>query len=216
MSRGATRGAAVADVIGMTRQLALVLVILAAMSGGARADGYYFSESFGGAKFKDQLSAYLPGSFRVHAAIGMRRGAWALETFVTADANDNDGTYVANNTGLLAYGLRLKYLCPLASHVDVYLHGSASYGFASGTLDGYGGRGLGVGAGIQLKGKVPALGFLFFPLFFADAGPKVTAALFLETGYEFYRLHDTSGGGGASIDAQINSMTGGFAVGTDF
>ena len=43
----------------------------------------------------------------------------------------------------------------------------------------YGGRGLGVGAGIQLKGKVPAIGFLFFPLFFADWGPKVTAALFV-------------------------------------
>ena len=91
------------------------------------------------------------------------------------------------------------------------LHGDASYGVATGALEGYGGRGLGAGAGIQLKGKVPALGFLFFPLFFpADVGPKVTAALYLDTGYSFYRLRDS---GGATIDVQINSMTGGFSVG---
>jgi hypothetical protein len=44
---------------------------------------------------------------------------------------------------------------------------------ANGELDGYGGFGLGVGGGVQLRGSVRALGFLWGPLFFVERGPKV-------------------------------------------
>src|SRR5207244_10566540 len=107
----------------------------------------------------------------------------------------------------------LKYLAPLSAHFDAYLRGTISAGVADGALEGYEGRGLGFGAGVQLKGKVRALGFLWWPLFFTGIGPKVTAALYLDDGYEFYRLH---GPAPVAVDAALTHMTLGFAVGSDF
>ena len=57
------------------------------------------------------------------------------------------------------------------------------------------------------------LGLLFWPLFFTNVGPKMTAALWLDSGYEFYRLH---GDRPTAIDAQLSTMTFGFALGSDF
>lgn len=68
-------------------------------------------------------------------------------------------------------------------------------------------------AGNSAKGKVRALGFMFWPLFFSGIGPKVTAAVYVDNGYEFYRLHRS---GDRSIDAQLTNLTLGFAVGSDF
>ena len=79
---------------------------------------------------------------------------------------------------------------------------------------GYAGNGLGLRAGAQVKGKVPVIGFLAWPLFFTGWGPKVTAALFLDNSIDVYRLHDRYGS--RAVDAQLSSLTFGFAVGTDF
>ncbi len=61
------------------------------------------------------------------------------------------------------------------------------------------------------------LGFLFWPLFFVPVGPKVTGALFIDTGADFYRLHR---GGDIdnpdAIDGSMNRITIGWAVGADF
>ena len=198
----------------MRRLLPLLLVCVAAST--ASADGYYFSESFGGTKVKDELSAYLPSAVRFRLAIGLRRQAWALEGFVAGDLNDALYTDYSKTSSLTTYGLDLKYLKPVSRHIDVYLRGSVGHGIADGALEGYEGRGLGFGAGVQLKGKVPAIGFLWWPLFFTNWGPKGTAALFLDDGYDFYRLHRGGDLHATAIDAQLTHLTGGFAVGTDF
>jgi hypothetical protein len=104
----------------------------------------------------------------------------------------------------------VKFLQPLAPNVELYLRGGLSRGYAAG-LDASG-RGLGLGAGVQVKGKVSALGLVFWPLFFSGVGPKITAAAYLETGYEVYRLH----GPRRSTDAQLNHLMLGFAFGSDF
>jgi hypothetical protein len=96
----------------------------------------------------------------------------------------------------------------------VYLRGSAMVGgLDRAGFDSFEGRGLGVGAGVQLKGKGSVLGLLFWPLFFTNVGPKMTAALWLDSGYEFYRLH---GDRPTAIDAQLSTLTFGFALGSDF
>ena len=71
------------------------------------------------------------------------------------------------------------------------------------------------GAGVQLRGKVRALGFLYWPLFFVPAGPKVDAAIFIDHGVEFDRLHAVTGPE-RSIDARFTRLTIGFHVGGDF
>ncbi len=204
----------------------LPLILLCAMAGSATADGFYFSESVGGTRVKDELAAHVDDGMRVRLALGIRRRQWAIEGWVagmipdgSADpqttrpgGSDRPDLGYIEPTSLTTFGFDLKYLQPVSRHLEVYLRGSMSRGEMSGTLENFGGRGLGVGAGIQLKGKIPALGFLWFPLFFSNLGPKITAALILDTGYEFYRLH---GDRPTAIDAQLSHMTFGFAVGSD-
>lgn len=215
-------------------RLVLSLVLICASTVAAAADGLYVSEAIGGTDVQDELGAQMDGAMRIRFGVGYRQRGWALEGWF-AGALGANGAYhgepvpatctpkgcggvsyggVEDASGLFTYGLDLKYLRPLTPQIDGYLRGGLSYGAAD---NGYAGRGLGLGAGAQLKGKVPALGFLFWPLFFTGWGPKVTAAVYAETGYEFYRLH--RGGdrdAGASIDAQLHHLTVGFAVGSDF
>jgi hypothetical protein len=206
-------------------RLALVVVALvAALGQSAAADGIYVTESFGGADVKDDLGSTIESTGRVRLSLGVRRGAWALEGWFAADfatsssrdAVDEYGYYDSAAIGY--YGLDLKHMFPVSKHVELYLRGTASHGFIEGgRYDDYGGRGLGVGAGVQLKGKVPALGFLAWPLFFTNWGPKVTAAVFADTGYDFYRFHrDNDIEHGASVDGQLSQLRVGFAVGSDF
>lgn len=217
----------------MRAALALVLVALAART--AAADGVYFSESLGGTDTKDQLAPYMGSAARFRIAGGYRRRNLAFELWFAADLNAEPfssydaspsyevttpdgyrgtgyyGDYTQDHsTNVESYGLDVKWLHPVSRGLEVYVRGGLSKGYADG-LDASG-RGLGVGAGAQLEGKVPALGFLFWPFFFTDIGPKITAAAFVDTTYEFYRFH----GATHTTDAQLSHLTIGFAVGNDF
>jgi hypothetical protein len=206
----------------------------ATLTATAVADGVYFSESIGGTDVQDELGQKMDGAFRFRFAGGVRRREWAVEGWIAGDIGTGANAYGGGepyppargcidycyddnyngSTGLLTVGIDVKYLKPIARNIEVYLRGSISHG----ELDGdYSGRGLGLGAGVQIKGKVPAVGFLFWPLFFTNWGPKVTAALFIDDGFDFYRLH--AGGDrdhGRAIDAQLSHLTIGWAVGSDF
>jgi Outer membrane protein beta-barrel domain len=211
--------------------LLVTALVVCALAAPAAADGVYVTQSMGGADVKDELGERIDSAGRFRLGLGVRRGAWAAELWgglllgsghaarvdACVDCRPGDDYHTHSTMFLGAYGLDLKYLQPLSRHVDVYLRGgvSAMRGHVAG--DDYGGRGLGVGAGVQLKGKVRALGLLWWPLFFTGIGPKVTAAIWADTGYDFYRLHP--GGrlqAGPTIDAQLTSMSMGFSVGTDF
>jgi hypothetical protein len=136
---------------------------------------------------------------------------------VDCGGGDGGGDYYDDysSSSMTTVGLDVKYLRPLSDNFEAYLRGSLGKGWLDSS--DYSGRGFGVGAGVQLKGKVRALGFLFWPLFFVPVGPKVTAALFVDTGADFYRLHR---GGDLdnrdAIDGSISRLTIGWAVGADF
>ncbi|HEU0037237.1 MAG TPA: hypothetical protein VFQ53_41790 [Kofleriaceae bacterium] len=208
----------------MHRLLALAVMFAAtslAAPSTAEADGFYFTESFGGSHIKDELGQYMDSSFRLRLSAGMRRGHWAVDAWFATDIGGTDqpetGYYATHF--LDTYGLDLRYIQPIADHLEIYLRGSMSHGslYLEDSVDSdYGGRGLGFGGGIQLKGKVRALGFLAWPLFFTKIGPKVTASLFLDNGYDFYRLHRGNDFDAPAIDAQLTHMTLGFSVGSDF
>jgi hypothetical protein len=201
----------------MVRRPALVaLLVLAASVSTASADGLYFSEGLGGTRVHDELSAAMPDAVNVRVAIGMRRHDWAYELFFAGHLNPEPYDWGGPQADLVTGGLSVKYIQPLASHLELYLRGTASFGATDGDLQGYTGRGLGAGAGIQLKGKGSVLGLLWWPLFFLKQGPRMTAALWLDSGYEFYRLQPGDGKRGNAVDAQLSTFTLGFALGTDF
>jgi hypothetical protein len=97
--------------------------------------------------------------------------------------------------------------------LEVYVRGGPRISSVDGAMVGYSGEGIGAGTGIQLSGKVRALGFLWAPLFFLQRGPKVVGALFLDQGIDIYWMH---GQGMRSIEVPMVSTNLGFAIGSDF
>lgn len=203
--------------------LALTATIATALASSslAHADGTYFSLGMGPGEITDQLSAYATDSFGARIAVGHRVGKLAFEGYLGPEDGDGGGPY--GSVTMLRLGVDAKYLLPVTPNLQVYVRGGLSKMTAtlSTTTDGryadtdYSGRGLGGGAGVQLRGKVRALGFLYWPLFFVPAGPKVNAALFIDHGVDFYRLHREIGPA-SSIDARFTRLTIGFNVGADF
>lgn len=215
--------------------VALVAIVtgLALPVGTAAADGLYFTESLGGTQVKDDLAMHIDGGLRLRAALGYRHEHLAFELWAAGligmtykplaapepicEPTASGKVYCHRpspgpaSTGFGAWGVDVKYLQPVASHVEVYLRGGLGRGYAGG-LDAVG-RGVGIGAGIQVKGKVSPAGLLFWPLFFlVRKGPMMTGALFIDSSYEFYRLHGVR----KSTDAQLSHLTFGFALGKDF
>jgi len=212
----------------MYRVVTLLVLCVVGSGSSASADGLYFTESVGGTQIKDELGEYIDGGLRLRLSLGWRHRRWAVEGWVAGDIAAQ-GSHVDDPAGrpydtayrpaptLMTYGLDLKHIRPISDHVEVYLRGSVSRGRTQGVLDGYSGRGLGFGAGVQLEGKVRALGFLAWPLFFTGWGPKVTAAVFVDNGYDFYRLHrEGKLSATPAVDAQLTHLTIGFGVGSDF
>ena len=207
----------------------LVVVAVAAYASPAKADGYYFTEAVGGAKISDQLSRYAGnGGFNARIAIGRRSGSWAIEGWLSGLAAPGDdsrygapaeGTYDDHPGGatLMSYGVDVKYIKSIAKPLEVYLRGGISHGETQRVLEGYAGRGFGVGAGIAVKGKVSALGFLAWPLFFTKWGPRITGALYLENGVDVFRLHRNGDiRDHRAVDARVSRLLFGFALGSDF
>jgi hypothetical protein len=203
--------------------LPLVVALLLAPR-AARADGLYFTEAFGGTRFKNHLSSYIDGAVQVHAGLGFRAHRTSVEGWIGADISTAGDAYDSYepSPSPVTYGLDLKRAFPVSSRVEAYLRVSMSRMFIEeGALDGYGGRGLGAGAGIQLKGKVPLLAMLYPPIALVclipntcrKLGPMGTAALYIDQGWDFYRLHRERS---PSIDAEAARLRVGFAIGTDF
>ena len=203
----------------------VILGVVLALASTAAADGFYYSEGFGATHVKDEYASYTDSNlFRFRVALGMRRGQWAYEGAVAVNAPvdpyyDDDGPRGYNGHGAAASTLgdvefTVKYLQPISRHLELYVRGTAGYGWADGALNDFAGRSLGVGAGIQLKGRGSVAGLLFWPLFFlVKTGPMMTAGIYLDDGYDFFRLH---GPAPVAVDAQLTHLTGGVAVGTDF
>ena len=194
----------------------VILGVLLLAAGSAHADGWYYAESFGATKVHDELATHLsdPTMFRYQFAVGHRFGPWAVEGSVVGNLSTDGYLDPISSPDLGGLELDVKYLQPVARHLEVYIRGGAGYGWADGNLRDYSGRNLGFGAGIQLKGKGSVAGLLFWPLFFLiDKGPQMTGAIFIDDGFDFYRLHD---GDKTAIDAQLTHFNVGPAVGTDF
>ena len=192
------------------RLRALSVLLLA---GTASADGYYYEQSFGLSDAREGAHLHLQLGF------GYKLGNLSISPWLAGDLTfDRDGAMFdvfggapqMGHVDVQAYGADAKYTVPLDGGFSLYARGGPRY--ASGT-DMYGGPGLGVGAGVQLVGRVRALGFLWAPLFFIPRGPMATGALFLDQGLDVYRM---TAPGAPAITAPIVSTNIGFAVGTAF
>ncbi len=209
------------------RRLGIVAALLLATAGTAHADGLYFTEAFGGTRFDDELGLWQDGGVHIHVGAGYRASRISFEVWMGGDLGTDEDYYAPvsqQEPDPMTYGMDFKYAAPITKKIEIYARASISrMEIDSGMLEGYGGRGLGVGTGAQIKGKAPLLGLLYPPVLIVCAiinkckklGPQVTAALYVDQGYDFYRLHRDYNSLG-SIDAEARRWTIGFAVGSDF
>lgn len=201
------------------RSCALPIVLVAAT---AHADGSYYEQSFGISTARSDARAVLGHSLHVRFGIGFKVEALTIEPWLAGDlamSRDNamygvfGGTPQMGHADLQGIGIDAKYTCALGEGAAIYVRGGPRIATGDGSLAMYAGRGIGAGAGVQLTGKVRAIGLLWAPLFFLQRGPKVTGAVFLDEGVDAYWLTAPSA---PAISAPIVSTNLGFAVGTDF
>ena len=197
----------------------LPLLVLLSTS-NARADGYYYEQSYGISSARD--SAMGTGTaLRLRLGFGVRVGNVSLEPWFAGDLTfDRIGdTYgiggdpAMGRADLTNVGFDARYTDSIGHGLSIYVRGGPRIGGGTGVLARYSGPGIGAGTGVQLSGTVRLLGFLWAPLFWVHKGPVVTGALFLDEGVDYYHL---TAGTSATIDAPIVSTNIGFAIGQDF
>ena len=176
-------------------RLAALALVLA--TSPAYADGFYYSQSYGISSARGDGAAPLGESLQLRIAFGWRVGAFTFGPLLGANmAVERDNAYfgfvggdpVMGDSDLKMYGFDARYHGAITDHLVMYVRGGPRYASGLGDLDGYSGFGIGGGTGVQLTGRVRALGFLFAPAFFLKKGPMVTASVFLDESVEWYQL----------------------------
>ena len=181
-------------------RLAALAVVLASTT--AYADGFYYSQSYGVSSARSDGASMLGESIQLRIAMGWRIGAFTVGPLLTGHlAGERDNAYFHGLVGgdptegdsdLESYGVDGRYHARLGDNLVMYVRGGPRYANGIGALDGYRGFGVGAGTGVQLTGRVRALGFLFAPLFFMNKGPLITASVFLDESVDYYKLSASS------------------------
>lgn len=175
----------------------LAALVLAVTCATAHADGFYYSQSYGLSSARGDGADMLGASLQLRIALGWRFGALTVGPLLSGNlAFDRDNAYFGfvggdpakGDSDLEAYGLDARYHATLGDNLVMYVRGGPRYASALGALEGYRGYGVGAATGVQLAGRVRALGFLFAPLFFAKRGPRIHACLYIDQNVDWYRL----------------------------
>jgi len=159
------------------RWLAVAIAITAAAPAVAD-DGYFFSESLGGAGYRGELAKY-DGAPRFQIGASVRRGPWTVEAFGSflvpdlffIDCYGEECAAAARpQAGLGAFGLDLRKRWRLLGvrrwgkpgvyarpGVFMALHGGARWFVGDDALQGY--QGPGIGGGAALEGDLWLIGY---------------------------------------------------------
>jgi hypothetical protein len=187
----------------------------------AHADGVYFNQMVG---INHADAPQIGKTVQTRAGVGARIDSLAIEAWVASDtAPEREGATLgflggepAMGSDLASYGVALRTILPL-HHTDKitvegYTRIAAGVVDASGQLEGFGGSMLAAGGGLQIRGPVRALGFVWAPLFFLQRGPRVTGALFVDYGYERLDLARAD----RDLRVKASHLVMGFAIGSAF
>ena len=208
------------------RRWPLVCAIAVAATPVDADEGVYFAEAVGVGMARGDLEPMVGNAIQSRLALGARVKWFALESWIMANMQtDREGAWkglaggepAAGRADLEQYGFSLKAIAPLyhgrESLLEGYVRVGPSIVTGTGMLESYRGTGIGASAGLQVKGQVRALGFLWAGFFFMKKGPKITGALFLDQGWDWVRLSSPDGD---TLRARIGHVTVGFALGSDF
>ena len=179
------------------RLAAAVAVVLATAASPARADGFYYGQSYGISSARSDGNAMMGESLHLRVQLGWRWDEWSVGPWFAGHLSaPRDGAMFGlvggepqpGDSDMEAIGVDVRYNALLRDHLTAYVRGGPRIAQGLGALDGYRGAGLGAATGLQLSGRVRALGFLFAPLFFAKKGPSVNACIYIDQSVDWYRL----------------------------
>jgi hypothetical protein len=210
----------IADLSRMRSGMALLVAALVTAGGSARADGFYYQQSYGISSARGKDAGVLGESLQLRIGLGWRFGALQVgPTFYGHLAVQRDGAYLGllggdperGDSDLEVIGADARYNARFHRNISVYMRGGPRYARGTaGVLDDATGPGLGAGTGVAITGKVRALGFLFLPMFWSKRGPMITATLFIDHNVEWYRMR------GDTISLPIVGTSIGFGAGSFF
>jgi hypothetical protein len=205
----------------------VISAALALTTTTVRADGLYVLEAFGVGRSRGDFEPIVGNALHTRIAVGARYRWLAIEPWIGTEMQTaRDGAWkglvggepAAGRADVESYGIALKLIAPLyqgagGEKLEGYVRGGPTLSAGTGMLESYSGRGVAIATGVQLTGRVRALGFLWAPLFFVKKGPMVTGSLFLDQGYDFYTMRSDTG---PTLDARVGHVSIGFAVGSGF
>jgi hypothetical protein len=185
----------------------------------ASADGVFAGYELGGSTVSG-LGDHIRSAPSFRFAGGMRAGNVGVgisggfddPMFLFIDCYGDECNNLPDAT-LTDLSLDFKHAVRLAGPLALFGRARISSIRAGGALEGYVGRGYGIGGGVQIDGKVRALGLLCPVFFVLPYGPKIHAAAYLDTGTTRFTLHRA---GDPSLPGAIGRTTVGFAIGSDF
>jgi hypothetical protein len=201
-------------------RLAALTLVLASTT--AHADGFYYSQSYGVSSARGEGAPPLGESLQLRIAFGWRVDAFTFGPVLGVNmAVERDNAFFGvvggdpemGDSDLKTYGFDARYHGAINEHFVMYVRGGPRYASGLGALNDYSGWGVGGGTGVQLTGRVRALGFLFAPAFFMKKGPMVTASVFLDQSVEWYQLNASSMPG---VSMPIVGTAIGMAAGSHF
>lgn len=201
-------------------RLAALAVVLATTA--AHADGFYYSQGYGISSVRGDAAPLIGESIQLRLTAGWRFGAFTVGPWAAVDmAGERDGAYfrfvggepTMGDSDLKSYGVDGRYTQALHERVNAYVRTGPRYAAGLGALDGYSGFGVGAATGLQVTGRVRALGFLFAPLFFTNYGPKITASSFIDANVDWYHLDKA---GMPSLSMPLVGVTVGIGAGSHF
>ncbi len=202
---------------------ALVLVTLVVAAGTARADGFYYAQSYGISSARGEARPMIGESLQLRINMGWRWGNLSVGPWFAGHlAMEREGAIYGlvggeppeGDSDLEGVGADARYNAPLPwEHLSIYVRGGPRFASGMGALDGYQGFGVGAGSGIQITGQVRALGFLFAPFFFMKKGPMINAVLFVDQNVDWYRL---TAGDMSTVSLPLVGASVGFGAGSFF
>ncbi len=179
-----------------TLRIVVLLALVVAAPGRAHAENpiespssWYVYEGFTVSQIRGELRARASNLLQVQLGLGYQpeNSLWAYELMgKVGGALD----YADPSASVVGWGVRAKRFIPLRPHFNLYGRAGVTENFLS-SAEGpnLAGFGLEYGVGAMASMRVRALGFLFWPAFFAGVGPKVNASLWGDLGGEVGGFH---------------------------
>ena len=201
-----------------------VLGLLATSQGRAQAQqapahkpsSVYVFEGFSYQRIHGELASQASEMMQLQIGLGYQpsNSDWAYELMGrlggTVGAADS-------SAGVLGWGVRAKRFHRLAKHFHLYgragITENALVDLPGPNLVGFG---VEYGMGAMASVRVRALGFLFWPAFFFQTGPKVNLSLWADVGGEFGNLHSGHESSAQSYNYRTTAASYGINVGGRF